>query len=81
MAEGNGEVSQVDSAIWGVSVRGWLASILVLTVCIANLLHVGALLYSALKSNTLPTDLSIGEPLYSMSVAALGFYFGQKKAQ
>lgn len=47
------------SELFGVSVRGWLAFCLVLTVCIACLLKI-----------------TVSEPLYSLSIAAIGFYMG-----
>jgi hypothetical protein len=52
----NGQTSH----IYGVSLRGWLALILLVTVCIIQ----GA-------------GRDIKEPLYSMAVMALSFYFGQ----
>lgn len=69
-----------DSQIFGVSLRGWLAVMLVATVCIMHLISLGAILYAGLKGGALP-DLSgqvVGEPLYSMGMTALGFYLGQK---
>jgi len=53
--------AQDDSRPFGVSMRGWLALIIVLTVC-------GMSAFSVM----------VVEPLYSMALLALGFYFGQK---
>ena len=50
-----------ECSVWSVSVRGWLALMLVATVC-------------ALSGG----DVVIREPLYSMAIMVLGFYFGQK---
>lgn len=69
------------SSFLGVSIRGWLAAVLVVTVCINQFLITLACLYEALANknfSNVGTYTTIGEPLYSMGVAALGFYFGQK---
>ena len=50
-----------ESKIMNVSLRGWLALLLVLTVCVMSGL-----------------SMAITEPLYSMALLALGYYFGQK---
>jgi len=49
-----------ESQIFGVSIRGWLALMIIGTVC-----------YMSVMIKT------VIEPLYSMSMLALGFYFGQ----
>lgn len=69
-----------DSAVFGVSVRAWLAVMLVGTVCVIHLTAVAAQVYSSLKTGTLPdwSGTLVGEPLYSMGMTALGFYLGQK---
>ena len=70
-----------DSTIAGVSIRAWLAVMLVITVCATHFSIVIAVLIEAVASHDFAkvgTFTTIGEPLYSMSVAALGFYFGQK---
>lgn len=48
------------SHFFGVSIRGWLALILIVTVCAMAILA-----------------REVKEPLYSLSIGALGFYFGQ----
>ena len=71
-----------ESKIFNVSVRGWLATVLVVTVCFSHLLVGLATAYNAITSKDfakLGTLTTIGEPLYSMSVAALGFYFGTQR--
>ena len=60
-----------DSRIFGVSVRAHLAIMLIGTVCVS---HVFDCVIAYLNK----TQIVIGEPLYSLVVAALGFYFGQK---
>jgi hypothetical protein len=60
-----------ESVLGGISVRAWLALIIVLTVCIMSLV-------SAIAVVRRGEEITISEPLYSMAVLALGFYFGQK---
>jgi len=79
-----GEVTKADSTVFGVSVRAWIAITLVATVCATHLCVGVAVLVEAVLSRDFAkvgTYTTIGEPLYSMSVAALGFYFGQKQNQ
>lgn len=51
-----------ESSINGISIRAWIAIILVLEVC-----------FMASFGKT------VDEPLYSLTVMAVGFYFGQVK--
>jgi uncharacterized membrane protein YhaH (DUF805 family) len=51
-----------ESQILGVSLRGWLALMIVFTVC-------------AMSS----WGADIKEPLYSMVLISIGYYYGQKK--
>ena len=77
----NGKAEASQSTIMGVSVRAWLAVILVITVCYNHFAVATATVYTAIVSNNFAmvgTLTTIGEPLYSMSVAALGFYFGNQ---
>lgn len=73
--------TQADSSIMGVSVRAWLVVMLAATVCVT---HVAITLSVAIDAvlqkdfSKLGTFATIGEPLYSMAVVALGYYFGQK---
>lgn len=72
------------SRVFGVSIRAWLAVILVITVCVSHLLIGGISAYHSIVKGDLSlvgTLTTIGEPLYSMSVAALGFYFGNQKSK
>jgi hypothetical protein len=50
-----------DSRMLGISVRAWLAIILVVTVCIMA-----------------GCGTEVKEPLYSVVIMAVSFYFGQK---
>ena len=70
----------MESRIFNITVRGWLAIILVATVCLSHLTVVISSVVIAISTGNLSTltNFSVGEPLYSMSVAALGFYFGQQ---
>lgn len=71
-----------ESKVFNVSVRGWLAVGLVATVCVSHIAVAVATVYNAITSNDFAkvgTLTTIGEPLYSMSVAALGFYFGTQR--
>lgn len=74
---GNGH----DSTVFGVSVRAWLATALVTGIVVNQVFVTAAVVWNAVQTNDFSrvgTFATIGEPLYSMSVAALAFYFGQK---
>lgn len=75
------EKEPVESRVWGISLRGLLALFLVTTVCLSTVFHVIAVLIISIIQGSMDAwaTYTIGEPLYSMSVAALGFYFGQQK--
>ena len=60
-----------ESSVGGVSVRAMLAFMLVFTVCLVS----GFQAWAAYRSGQ---DITIGEPLYSATLVALGFFFGQK---
>lgn len=73
-----------DSTFMGISVRAWLAVVLVMTVCLSHGSVAIAVLVDAVGTkdwSKVGTYTNIGEPLYSMSVMALGFYFGQKTSK
>lgn len=57
-----------------VSIRAWLALILISTVC----LHSAATIALAILLKS-PDQLKVTEPLYTMSGMALAYYFGQQK--
>ena len=70
-----------DSSVAGVSIRAWLALFLVITICTNHLAVTIGVLIDALQRgdwSKIGTFTTVGEPLYSMAVAALGFYFGSK---
>ena len=68
------------SHLFGVSVRGWIAVLVVGTVCVNQ---VGVMLtacYFALVKQDLSllgSQTSVTEPLYSLCTMAVGFYFGK----
>ena len=73
--------SNGESKWLNITIRGWIATILIGTVCLSHLSIILPSIIIALntKDLTLLNNIGvIGEPLYSMSIAALGFYFGQK---
>lgn len=55
------------STILGISIRAWVTLLLVATVC-----------FLFIFSGVTGKACEVGEPLYSLTIAALGFYFGQK---
>lgn len=61
-----------DSVIGGVSIRAWLAVMLVGTVCLMAL-------FTQVAGAVMAGDLvfEIKEPLYSLSIGAVAYYFGQ----
>ena len=69
-----------DSKFFGVSVRAWVVMILV--CCIAGThfaVTVGVVIDAILSKNwdRVGTFANVGEPLYSLSIAAVAFYFGK----
>ena len=73
-----------ESGVGGVSIRAWLATVLVFTVCLNHLSVTLAVVIDAILHrdfSKIGTFTTVGEPLYSMAVAALGFYFGQKASK
>lgn len=70
-----------DSTFFGVSVRAWLAVMLVSAVVFTHVaVTTGVVIDAVLTQNwsKVGTFANIGEPLYSMAIASLAFYFGQK---
>lgn len=73
-----------DSTFFGVSVRAWLALMLVSSIVTTHIaVTVGVVVDAILTKDwsRVGTFANVGEPLYSMSIAALAFYFGQKTAK
>ena len=71
------------STILGVSVRGWIAIMLIVTICLNQLGVTTCAVIASIGRNDLGllgTYTSVGEPLYSLAIAALGFYFGSNRA-
>jgi len=73
-----------DSTFFGVSVRAWLAIMLVISIVSTHILVTAGVVVDAILTkdwSRVGTFANVGEPLYSMSIAALAFYFGQKTAK
>jgi len=73
---------QTESQKMGVTVRGWITFLLVFTICASHICVVISVLVNAARTQDLSmvgSLTTIGEPLYSMAVAALGYYFGSQK--
>ncbi len=71
-----------DSSFYGISVRAWLAIMLVFTVCFGYAAVSVAVLVDAVKTrdfSKVGTFTTISEPLYSLAIGAVAYYFGQKK--
>ena len=63
-----------DSRVGGVSVRAWLVMMLCGTVCLQSI--AGQVLGYFITGEMV---IEIREPLYSLSIAAASYYFGQMK--
>lgn len=61
-----------ESQIGGVSVRGWIVSMVMGTMCLRELATVAAAIYEHV-----PVD-QVKEPFYGVVLLVIGFYFGQK---
>lgn len=71
-----------DSRIKGVSIRSWIALGFCLTVCTTHLvITLGTVIDAILTKDfsKVGTLTTIGEPLYSLSIAAVSFYFGTRQ--
>ena len=71
-----------ESQFGGITVRGWLATVFVFTICFTHICVAIATLYNAIinKDFSMVGSLTtIGEPLYSLSIAAVSYYFGAQK--
>lgn len=80
---GNGNIAP-DSTFFGISIRAWISIILVCTICVNHLAVTFAVLAEAIAHRDFAkvgTFMTIGEPLYSLSIAAVSFFFGQKTAK
>lgn len=60
------------SSIFGVSVRGWLAIVLVTTVCSNWTANTIMMALGWTSANT-----TVPEPIYSLVIGAVAYYFGQ----
>lgn len=78
-AETNGK----DSTFFGVSIRAWLAFILVMTIAGSYLvITVGVVVDAILTKDwsRVGTFANVGEPLYSLVIMSVSFYFGTRTA-
>lgn len=71
-----------DSTVFGISVRAWIVIMFSLTICATHMAVVIAVLIDALwfakDWGKVGTYTNISEPLYGISMIAIGFFFGQK---
>ena len=75
-------VQTKDSSFYGISVRAWLAILLVFTVCFGHVAIVTAVLVEAVANRDFAkvgTYTTISEPLYTLVIGAVAYYFGQKR--
>lgn len=73
-----------DSTFFGVSIRAWLAFMLVASIVATHVSVTTGVVVDAVLNrdwSKVGTFANVGEPLYSMSIAALAFYFGQKTSK
>lgn len=78
------EANGKDSTFFGVSIRAWMAFMLVLTIAGSYLtVTIGVVVDAIITKDwsRVGTFANVGEPLYSMSTMSLAFYFGQKTAK
>lgn len=71
----------IESQVFGVSVRAWLALILVAGVVMTHVTVCIAISIYAVRTRDFQlvgTLTTIGEPFYSLAIAAVAYYFGSK---
>ena len=79
-----GKTNGAESTIFGVSVRAWMAIIAISTVCATHLIVTVATVYYAIATkdfNLVGTLSVVGEPLYSLAIGSVGYYFGSSKSK
>lgn len=72
-----------DSKVFGVSIRAWLALMAIGAVVMTHVtVSIGVVVDAIIHSDwsKVGTFANIGEPLYSISLTSLAFYFGHKQA-
>ena len=84
-----GEVSKREdhggtSHVFQISVRAWLAIMLLIGVCLHGVGQLIVAVHLAWTNPATPIEmvkdlLKVGEPLYTMAGMALAYYFGQQK--
>ena len=73
-----------ESHILSVSIRAWLALLLVAGVVATHIIVCIAVALYALRTKDFAlvgTLTTIGEPFYSLAIAAVAYYFGSKNKQ
>lgn len=81
--EGNGTNGK-DSTFFGISVRAWLAVMTVGSIVAGYVMVTAGVVIDAILTkdwSRVGTFANVGEPLYTLSIAALSYYFGQKNAK
>lgn len=76
------ETNGKDSTFFGVSIRAWLAFLLVMTIASTHLaVTIGVVVDAVLSKDwsRVGTFANVGEPLYSLSIGAVAYYFGQSQ--
>lgn len=72
-----------ESAFMGITIRAWLALIVVSGVVATHLIiTTGVVLDAILRKDfsKVGTYTTIGEPYYSLSIAVVSYFFGQRNA-
>lgn len=85
MADGTNFIAKdgkplTESALWGVSIRGWIAWWTVFTICANQLLQTSCAVWLCILQKDisfLGSASSVTEPLYGVVYMAVGFYFGK----
>lgn len=67
-----------DSKIWGVSLRAWIVSLLVGTACGIYIIDAVTKAYMRIAGKS-DAEFTIGEPLYTLSIMVVTFYFGNSR--
>jgi len=78
------ETNGKDSTFFGVSVRAWLAIMTVGAIVAGYVIVTGGVVVDAILTkdwSRVGTFANVGEPLYSLSIASLSYYFGQKTSK
>lgn len=78
------ETNGKDSTLFGVSVRAWIAVLLVTAIAGGYLLvTIGVVIHAVLSKDwsLVGTFANVGEPLGTLATMAVGFYLGQRQVK